>query len=124
MVLREALHKRDMDFLAPESSVRIRMIKKYIFKILQKPPTFLTPWYCDVATGKNYLEGTVAYVVTLQFDTKSCVLIQKSVPPLCTLSLPKLYHCSAGGYHGGGRVPERSRSNEGDQASELGAIIR
>lgn len=29
-----------------------------------------------------------------------------------------------GRYHGGGRVLERSRSNEGDQASELGAIIR
>lgn len=76
---------------------------------------FLTPWHCDVATGRNYLERAVADAVTLQFFL---------CPPLCTLSLPKLCYCSAGGYHGGGRVLERSCCDEGNQAPQSGAVIR
>ena len=121
VILWEALHKRDMDFFAPKSSVRIRMIKIHVFLILQKPPTSLTPWHCDVLQGKITFKE---WWLMLSVCGSVCVLIQKSVPLLCVLSLPKLYHCSTGGYHGGGRVLERSRSHEGDQASELGAIIR
>lgn len=61
----ESLHKRDMDFLAPESSASIRITKIFFFLNHTKKLMFLTPWLCVVATGKNYLARTVAYVVSL-----------------------------------------------------------
>lgn len=43
------------------------MIKIRFKQSYKKKKKFPTPWHCDVATGRNYLEKTVAYVVTLPF---------------------------------------------------------